>query len=703
MLQTLHIMHLQKCIQLHTERTRQLPIVVMTGYYLYYLIKEETKMSFENKYPYTDFHELNLDWFLQEFNKLLNEWADLAADNAEFKQTMTERFGTLSDTVHEFTTFVTNYFDNLDVQQEINNKLDAMVQDGTLEELLQPMFNQLVESVNQSINTQNGRITVLEGRMDTFVHLPDGSTSGDAELQDIRVGANGITYPTAGDAVRGQISNLNTGLNNVVKLSALFSEVGFINAKYGTFVSQSGYRSTDYISLKGIVAKLFYSVKTINTIAICAFYDKNKSFISSVKTDSSSLIVEEDIISIPSNAEFVRFSTDKDYTAYLSIAKLESLYINGKIIDISKLTFTEHDPKTNLIDKNKLTPNMYVNGNDGTLHTGTGLYATDYIELKELTHYYYNTNYLYRGYCAFYDENKTYISGISTVSETVFLSTPFTTPQGTKYGRFTITSSNHITRSWLCETNQMAEMPKAYNEEVKTEFIPERPTEYKGNEISVFNKILCIGDSLTDGFFNESGDSRLVIRKYSYPSILNKITGVECNNKGYSGYTSAQWYAAFQNEDLSGHDCCIIQLGVNDELKNVSETDMDSALNSIITKIKNENTGIKVFVATIIPANGYMTTRMRSRSKMIKDFVENLNDDDVMLVDLWTYGHTDDIIAYDAGHLSAIGYAKLAEDYKSYISYIIKTNSDNFRYVQFIGTNYTYSGDEQMRQITYPS
>lgn len=33
-------------------------------------------------------------------------------------------------------TFVNNYFDNLDVQQEINNKLDEMVADGTLELLI---------------------------------------------------------------------------------------------------------------------------------------------------------------------------------------------------------------------------------------------------------------------------------------------------------------------------------------------------------------------------------------------------------------------------------------------------------------------------------------------------------------------------------------------------------------------------------------
>lgn len=63
--------------------------------------------------------------------------------------------------------------------------------------------------------TARNDIDVLDARMDTFTHLDDGSTSGDAELADIRVGADGTTYATAGDAVRGQVDNVRDALDNV--------------------------------------------------------------------------------------------------------------------------------------------------------------------------------------------------------------------------------------------------------------------------------------------------------------------------------------------------------------------------------------------------------------------------------------------------------------------------------------------------------
>ncbi len=46
-----------------------------------------------------------------------------------------------ADAIIELQNYVNNYFDNLDVQEEINNKLDEMANDGTLEEIITDYIN----------------------------------------------------------------------------------------------------------------------------------------------------------------------------------------------------------------------------------------------------------------------------------------------------------------------------------------------------------------------------------------------------------------------------------------------------------------------------------------------------------------------------------------------------------------------------------
>lgn len=108
--------------------------------------------------------------------------------------------------------FTKNYFDNLDVQEEINNKLDKMAEDGSLSALIKPFFDEYKKEIDGIVNTQNSKISVLENRMDSFSSLPSGSTTGDAELTDIRTPAGGFNlnknYNSAGNAVRGQIDSV---------------------------------------------------------------------------------------------------------------------------------------------------------------------------------------------------------------------------------------------------------------------------------------------------------------------------------------------------------------------------------------------------------------------------------------------------------------------------------------------------------------
>ena len=132
--------------------------------------------------------------------------SDLSAQWLDYKTDLTNQWT-------ETKNYIDNYFNNLNVQTEINNKLDQMASDGTLDTLLLPYFNAYKTDINAIVGTQNERLTTLENRMNTYERLPEGSTTGDAELIGIRTPQSGFNcnqnYSTAGDSVRGQVAQLN--------------------------------------------------------------------------------------------------------------------------------------------------------------------------------------------------------------------------------------------------------------------------------------------------------------------------------------------------------------------------------------------------------------------------------------------------------------------------------------------------------------
>ncbi len=54
-----------------------------------------------------------------------------------------------------------------------------------------------------------------DARISNLAKLPNGSTTGDAELQDIRTGEDGTVYDNAGEAVRQQIGSLKESINDL--------------------------------------------------------------------------------------------------------------------------------------------------------------------------------------------------------------------------------------------------------------------------------------------------------------------------------------------------------------------------------------------------------------------------------------------------------------------------------------------------------
>lgn len=75
------------------------------------------------KFPYTNFHEMNLDWIVEAVKNALAEW-----------KTVKNEFDNLEE-------FVRNYFANLDVTEEVDKKLEEMYENGELAELISEYRN----------------------------------------------------------------------------------------------------------------------------------------------------------------------------------------------------------------------------------------------------------------------------------------------------------------------------------------------------------------------------------------------------------------------------------------------------------------------------------------------------------------------------------------------------------------------------------
>ena len=97
-------------------------------------------MAYNYEYPYTDPNRYNSDWLLNKVKELAAEWLQTSE---EWKNTEKEW--------NELKTYVMNYFDNLDVQAEVSKKLDEMMADGTLLDLISTytlrVYNTAVEMI----------------------------------------------------------------------------------------------------------------------------------------------------------------------------------------------------------------------------------------------------------------------------------------------------------------------------------------------------------------------------------------------------------------------------------------------------------------------------------------------------------------------------------------------------------------------------
>lgn len=88
---------------------------------------------------------------------------ELLCKTVDYLNKTTSNVDELETIVTDLKNYVDNYFANLDVQEEINNKLDAMVADGTFDKIInETIFNDLNNKVDNAVEITNNLINSSE-------------------------------------------------------------------------------------------------------------------------------------------------------------------------------------------------------------------------------------------------------------------------------------------------------------------------------------------------------------------------------------------------------------------------------------------------------------------------------------------------------------------------------------------------------------
>lgn len=165
-------------------------------------------MGFLNKYPYTDFNELNLDWVLQKIK--------------EFQDTLENAKAVFLDEAKEYTDLkFANFQDQINELETEMNLFETLIQNDMQQ------FEQLV----------NGQINIIRGDIADFKDFIASEIVGINARTDFAIAQNNVYILNELSKFLAQIEVLNYFTGRYVTVQEMFDYLSMLHAENGIIVS----------------------------------------------------------------------------------------------------------------------------------------------------------------------------------------------------------------------------------------------------------------------------------------------------------------------------------------------------------------------------------------------------------------------------------------------------------------------------------
>lgn len=551
-------------------------------------------------FPYieADFDALNEYKLLTKVVEYLNNTIknmNIAEENISIEE---QNIQALYNAYSSLQDYVNNYFDNLDVQDEINNKLNDMAQDGSLLAVITPYLQPIIEE-------QNGRISNIFNIVQSVV---PGTPKGVYErIEDLRsanpdtgtyiITANGHIYSWTKNASNPidlgvyQATGLNPNdplllTNNKIVdiINDLFIDSHIVLSN-GNTTTHENWCCSDFIDIFGSAGAPIIVTSTVYSTGSTVWYDENKNVLGYINGNNASdynLEAKQSIqtyeLNMPDNARYIKLSalkagmSGKNMSVIIPrFADANTIKNNINNIKINSNNLNELNPLldiipinyTNLIDPSKYTENMSVSTTTGELVNNNSHNATDYIYLKPNTTYYVG-NVVLSNFYAFYNVNKEFITNADVDIEM---------PTGSIWsGTITTHETPYYFRGSNGKRNSTAFISDLFNYYRPYSIIDlDAIIDSKLSKKSKFNKVLVLGDSISTDYYQN-------YKKWVTDLIEEGFLPNDTNNSSIHATGFVARYNNLENdfisritaiENKSSYDLVVVFGGINDYISNV--------------------------------------------------------------------------------------------------------------------------------------